>query len=87
MAYHFSDLADPTSETIAYLKERSHKKPTVFTIDSDGGDPELANTGVRLRARLCKAGIPAYPTARRAARALHHLLQYHRLTLKSELDK
>ena len=77
MAYHFSDLADPTAKTIAYLKDRSHKKPTVFTVDSDGGDPELADSGVRLRARLCKAGIAAYPTARRAAVALRHLYRYH----------
>ncbi len=77
MAYHFSDLADPTSETIAHLNARSHKKPTVFTIDSDGGDPELADTGVRLRAQYCEAGVPAYPSARRAAIALRHLYRYH----------
>jgi hypothetical protein len=52
-------------------------KPTVFTIDSDGGDPELADTGVRIRARFCRAGIPAYPSARRAAIALRHLYRYH----------
>jgi len=77
MAYHFPDLADPTPETIAYLKNRQPAKPTVFTIDSDGGDPQLADTGARLRARYCQAGIPAYPSARRAARALHHLCRYH----------
>jgi acyl-CoA synthetase (NDP forming) len=77
MAYHFSDLADPTPETIAFLRDRSHLKPTVFTIDSDGGDPELADTGTRLRAQYCRAGIPAFPSARRAARALRHLYHYH----------
>ena len=76
MAYHFPDLADPTPETIAYLKNRQPAKPTVFTIDSDGGDPQLADTGARLRARYCRAGIPAYPSARRAARALRHLSRY-----------
>ena len=76
MAYHFPDLADPTPETIAYLKNRQHAKPTVFTIDSDGGDPELAETGARLRAQYCRAGIPAFPSARRAARALRHLCCY-----------
>jgi acyl-CoA synthetase (NDP forming) len=83
-AYHFSDLSDPTSETIEFLNSRSHKKPTVFTIDSDGGDAELAGTGVRIRARLCKAGIPAYPSARRAARALGHLYQYYRKRKKTD---
>jgi acyl-CoA synthetase (NDP forming) len=77
MAYHFPDLTDPTSETIAFLKKRSIAKPTVFTIDSDGGDPELAETGARLRAQYCRAGIPAYPSARRAARALRLHSRYH----------
>jgi hypothetical protein len=77
MAYHFPDLTDPTSETIAFLKNRPNAKPTVFTIDSDGGDPELADTGARLRAQYCRAGIAAYPSARRAARALRCLSRYH----------
>jgi acyl-CoA synthetase (NDP forming) len=77
IAYHFPDLADPTPETIAYLKNRPNAKPTVFTIDSDGGDPELADTGTRLRAQYCRAGIAAYPSARRAARALRHLYRFH----------
>jgi acyl-CoA synthetase (NDP forming) len=77
MAYHFPDLSDPTAETIAYLNNRQHVKPTVFTIDSDGGDPGLADTGARLRAQYCKAGIPAYPSAERAAKALRHLYRYY----------
>lgn len=77
MAYHFPDVTDPTSGTIAFLKNRPNAKPTVFTIDSDGGDPELADTGARLRAQYCRAGIAAYPSARRAARALRCLYQYH----------
>jgi acyl-CoA synthetase (NDP forming) len=84
-AYHFPDLADPTLETIAFLKSRTRTKPTVFTIDSDGGDPGLAETGARLRARFCSAGIPAYPTAGRAARALYHLLQFHERQQKDDL--
>jgi len=77
MAYHFPDLTDPTAETIAFLKSRPIAKPTVFTIDSDGGDPELADAGVRLRAQFCRAGIAAFPSAGRAARALRHLYRYH----------
>jgi acyl-CoA synthetase (NDP forming) len=76
-AYHFPDLTDPTAATIAYFKNRPNSKPTVFTIDSDGGNPELADTGARLRAQYCRAGIPAYPSAERAARALRHLYRYH----------
>jgi acyl-CoA synthetase (NDP forming) len=30
-----------------------------------------------LRAQLCEAGIPAYPSVERAARALVHLHRYH----------
>jgi len=78
MAYHFPDLTDPTSATIAFLQNRPMAKPTVFTIDSDGGDPELADTGARLRAQYCRAGIAAFPSARRAARALGHLCYYHK---------
>ncbi len=77
MAYHFPDLADPTPEIISFIKNRRPAKPTVFTIDSDGGDPDLAVTGTRLRAQFCKIGIPAYPSANRAARALFNLCQYH----------
>jgi acyl-CoA synthetase (NDP forming) len=76
-AYHFPDLADPTLETIAFLKNQPRAKPTVFTIDSEGGDPDLAQAGARLRAQFCSAGIPAYPSAGRAARALYHLLHFH----------
>lgn len=78
MAYHFPDLADPTAEIIDFITHRQGAKPTLFTIDSEGGDPHLAATGTRLRARFCKAGIPAYPSAGRAARALDHLCRYHR---------
>jgi acyl-CoA synthetase (NDP forming) len=77
MAYHFPDLSDPTAEVISYIENRQPVKPTIFTIDSDGGDPELVQTGARLRAQFCNAGIPAYPSAGRAARALFHLYQYH----------
>jgi len=77
MAHHFPELADPTPEIITFIKNRQPAKPTVFTIDSDGGDPDLAETGTRLRAQFCKNGIPAYPSARRAAKALFHLCQYH----------
>ena len=64
-------------EIITFIKNRRPAKPTVFTIDSDGGDPDLAVTGTRLRAQFCKNGIPAYPSVQRAARALFHLRQYH----------
>ena len=77
-AFHFPDLADPTPETIAFLKNRQKAKPTVFTVDSEGGDPELADTGAHLRAQYCRAGIPAYPSASRAARALRHICRYYK---------
>jgi hypothetical protein len=76
-AFHFPDLADPTPETIVFLKNRQKAKPTVFTVDSEGGDPELVDTGAHLRAQYCRAGIPAYPSASRAARALRHICRYY----------
>jgi acyl-CoA synthetase (NDP forming) len=75
--FHLPDLPDPTPETIRVLKSKSRPKPTVFSVDSGGGDPDLAQRGAALRAQFCNAGIPAYPAARRAARALARLHRYH----------
>ncbi len=75
--FHLPDVPDPTPETIRMLQSRPRAKPTVFSIDSGGGDPELAARGAALRAQFCSAGIPAYPAARRAARALASLHRYH----------
>jgi len=49
----------------------------VFVVDSEGGDPELAAQGASLRAEFGKGGIPAYPSVKRAARALTHLYRYY----------
>ena len=76
-AYHIPDLPDPNPEVIEFLKKNGHQKPTVVTVDSAGGDPVLSAKGATLRAQFCKAGIPAYPSLKRAARALIHLHQYH----------
>jgi hypothetical protein len=75
--FHLPDVPDPTPETIRVLKSRTGAKPTVFSIDSGGGDPDLAARGAALRAQFCSEGIPAYPAARRAARALASLHRYH----------
>ncbi len=76
MAFHLPDLPDSTPEIIRYLKAREEKKPTVFTVESDGGDPELAGVGVHLRRQFFEAGFPAFPSLRRAARALVHLYRW-----------
>ncbi len=75
--FHLPDVPDPTPETIQLLKSGKESKPTVFIVDSEGGDPELARRGADLRGRFCGAGIPAYPSMERAARALLHLHRYH----------
>jgi acyl-CoA synthetase (NDP forming) len=75
--FHLPDLPDPTPETIRVLKSKPHPKPTVFSVDSEGGDPDLAARGAALRGQFCGAGIPAYPSTRRAARALARLHRYH----------
>lgn len=77
IAFHFSDMSDSTAETAQFVKSKKHQKPTVFTVDSDGGDPDLAATGATLRAMLGKAGIPVYPSLNRAARALAHFHNYY----------
>jgi acyl-CoA synthetase (NDP forming) len=77
-AFHFANTLDPTPLVIDHLTHQQPAKPTLVTIDTDGGDPDLAAAGARLRGEFCKAGFPAYPSAVRAARALGHLYRYHR---------
>jgi len=59
------------------IARAENQKPTVITLDSDGGDRELAGEGTRLRQEFCLGGIPAYPSIERAARALRHLSRYY----------
>jgi acyl-CoA synthetase (NDP forming) len=75
--YHLPDVPEPTPKTIEMLGTLKKRKPTVFTVDSEGGDPELAERGATLRRQFCRAGFPAYPSTARAARALAHLHRYH----------
>lgn len=83
-AFHMPEMADPNPEVIAFIKNENPKKPTAFTIDADGGDTDLAEKGAALRAEFCNAGIPVYPTMRRAARALSRLYQYHNLVKRMD---
>jgi acyl-CoA synthetase (NDP forming) len=79
-AYHIRDIPDFTASAMEQVKQRSNRKPVVFAADSGGGDPELAAQGASLRAEFGKGGIPAYPSVKRAVRALVYLYQYyHRL--------
>jgi acyl-CoA synthetase (NDP forming) len=76
-AFHMPEMADPSPEIISFIKNGNHRKSTAFTIDTDGGDTDLAQKGTALRAEFCKAGIPAFPSMRRAAKALFQLYRYH----------
>ena len=76
-AYHLPDLPDSTPEVIDFLNKNRRRKPTVFTVETDGGDDALAAKGTAMRAQLCAAGIPAFPSTVRAARALSHLCYHH----------
>jgi acyl-CoA synthetase (NDP forming) len=76
-AFHMPDAPDLTQETIALLKNRSGRKPIVFVVDSEGGDPELAASGAAMRAAFGRAGYAAFPSLRRAARALARLSRYY----------
>ena len=76
-AFHMPEVANLTTDTIAQVREKGNRKPTVFTVDAGGGDPELAAQGAALQAALGKGGLPAYPSVQRAARALMHLYRYH----------
>ena len=70
--------ADSFSEIIDFIKTHRRAKPTVFTIDYDGGDPDLIRQGSEMRARFCRAGIPAFPSFERAISALARFHQYCR---------
>ena len=76
-SFHMGDEPDPTPSVIEFVKTNGQRKPTVFTIDFSGGDPDLTNRGAALMTRLCQAGLPAFPSHERAARALVHLYRYH----------
>jgi len=75
-AYHMPKIADPTPKVMKFFETHGHRKPTVFTVDSDGGNPDLTVKGTNLRALFCRSGIPAYPSLGRAARALVHFYRY-----------
>jgi len=77
-AFHTPSLPDSISATIEQVKQRGNRKPVVFVVDSEGGDPELAAHGASLRQEFGKGGIPAYPSVERAARALMHLYRYYK---------
>jgi acyl-CoA synthetase (NDP forming) len=76
-AFHGTGGEQPLTDIIEFVKARQGLKPTVFTVDYEGGDPELAAKGTALRAELCAAGLPTYPSLSRAARALAQHRRYH----------
>jgi len=76
-SFHMGDEPDSTPSVIEFAKKNRQRKPTVFTVDFSGGDLDLASRGASLVARLCGAGLPAFPSHERAARALVHLYRYH----------
>ena len=76
-AFHVPDVPGSNAALIDSISGNPPRKPMVFIVDSEGGDPDLAGKGSKLRAQLCEAGIPAYPSFERAARALVHLHRYH----------
>ncbi len=76
-AFHTFHDIDSTADMIRTIHKKNPQKPTVFTLDSAGGDPELAQMGASMRASFCQERIPAFPSMERAARALKHLYDYH----------
>jgi acyl-CoA synthetase (NDP forming) len=76
-AYHMGAIPNFIASAIEQVRLRGNRKPVVFVADSGGGNPELAAEGADLLAEFGRGGIPAYPSVRRAARALVHLYQYY----------
>lgn len=77
IAFHMPDIPEKTAEIIEFVKKNLHRKPTVFTVDSGGGDAELAAKGAALRAGFSSGGVPAFPSIGRTAKALFRLHRYH----------
>ncbi len=76
IAFHSPEIPDTVPQISEFIRTHRRKKPTVCTIDYDGGDAELNAQGSALRSRFCRAGIPAYPSFERAIRALAHFQRY-----------
>jgi acyl-CoA synthetase (NDP forming) len=76
-AFHSTGDAKAAPQIIELIKKNMATKPTVITADSEGGDPDLAAKGTALRAQFSAAGIPSFPSLRRAAWSLVRLCRYH----------
>lgn len=76
IAFHGPEFPDAVSEIAGFIKAHNHRKPTVFTIDYEGGDPDLVLKGAMLRRKFCEHGIPAFPSFERAAGALSRFRKY-----------
>ncbi|MBS3810217.1 MAG: CoA-binding protein [Desulfobacterales bacterium] len=77
-AFHMPETPDLTRQTIERLKERRGRKPVVFAVDSEGGDPWLASEGAAIRSAFGRAGYAVFPSISRAARALARLCRYYK---------
>ena len=77
MTYAIPENPDNTPEVIEYLKRNRMRKPLVVVVDGSGEDLFLATKAVKLRQRLCEAGVPAYPSLPLAAQALTHVVTYY----------
>jgi hypothetical protein len=76
-AFHSPEMPDLTKDIIDMLKNRNGKKPVAFVVDTEGGDPRLSSQGAASRQAFGRAGYAAFPTSRRAARALSRLCTYY----------
>jgi acyl-CoA synthetase (NDP forming) len=76
IAFHSPEVPDSVLEIADFIETHRHTKPTVFTVDYDGGDPDLIRKGSLLRSRFCEAGVPAFPSFERAIGALARFQKY-----------
>jgi hypothetical protein len=85
-AYHMPEGADATPEIVRHMKERNRKKPVVFVVDGEGGDPALAAQAASVRRALGLSGHAAFPTMTRAARALARVCRYYERLSQGKLS-
>ncbi len=88
LIYHIQeDQISSISAVIETLRMKKNQKPTVVSFDYNGGDLDLAAKGVETMRQFCKAGIPAFPSIKRAIKALKYLYKYHFFKQREEGEK
>lgn len=78
------DIIEPSIESILDLNRRVNK-PVAVVLHSHASD-EAKQLALKMHRRLCEAGLPVYPSMRRAASAINKFVQYHERHQRNQED-